>query len=86
MRSFSGGSNDRLRVKPGENAVVDFARGVRRSGFLLVAANLVPLFRFPEKSACRWFNPAPGHHLPNVRSGHMVYTLFRTSRVPATNN
>lgn len=46
MRSFSGGSNDRLRVKPGENAVVDFARGVRRSGFLLVAANLVPLFRF----------------------------------------
>jgi hypothetical protein len=44
MRSFSGGSNDRLRVKPGENTVVDFARGVRRSGFLLVAANLVPLF------------------------------------------
>jgi hypothetical protein len=44
MDTFGGDSGDPRRPEPGENAVVDFARRLRQSGFLLVAANLVPLF------------------------------------------
>jgi hypothetical protein len=44
MLSFGNDSNDPRRLEHGANAVVDFVRSVRRSGFLLVAANLVPLF------------------------------------------
>ncbi len=44
MDTFGGDSGEPRRPEPGENAVVDFARRLRQSGFLLVAANLVPLF------------------------------------------
>jgi hypothetical protein len=37
-------SNDPRLTEPGENRIVDIGRRVRRSGFLLIAANLVPLF------------------------------------------
>jgi len=44
MQISGGDSDDPRRLEVAENAAVDFARRLRQSGFLLVAANVVPLF------------------------------------------